>query len=303
MRTVGLLVWLCCAVAAAGCKNKDDAAPDPAALKAQQELVARRDAIMAQRQALQTERDKIDAEIEKVKADGGDTTELAKKKAAIDSQIEGQTSDLTSLTSKIDQVVAQGDAAAGIATREASMGSRERAIAQREERMAERERQLASRERELAQREKETCGTAAPMIIQQVAAPKGGNYSKNDVQKQLGRAKSLMRRRGILTADLPGGAQGLEDEATKAMNDSDWSKAYIYAAQLYRIVEGVKVDRSFIQIKMARLNRQVSAKKVDDATNKELGQMLRDVAQKFGDGNYAAANTRLNALAGQLGSR
>ena len=54
---------------------------------------------------------------------------------------------------------------------------------------------------------------------------------------------------------------------------------------------------------MARLNRQVSAKKVDDATNKELGQMLRDVAQKFGDGNYAAANTRLNALAGQLGNR
>ena len=35
------------------------------------------------------------------------------------------------------------------------------------------------------------------------------------------KAKNLMAKRGILSSDLPGGAQNLEGEATKAMNDSD----------------------------------------------------------------------------------
>ena len=39
MRTVGFVV-LCC-LALAGCKNRGDAAPDPNAAKAQQDLIAR----------------------------------------------------------------------------------------------------------------------------------------------------------------------------------------------------------------------------------------------------------------------
>jgi hypothetical protein len=301
MRTAGVLFYLLViAAGAAACNNKGDASPspDPAAIKAQQDLVARRDAIMPQRQALQSERDKIDAEIEKEKAGGRDTTELEKKKAAIDTQIESQSSDLTSLTTKIDQVVARGDQAAGMASREASMGSREKSMASREEKLAERERLLAQRERDLAQREKETCsGGGTPMIIQ---APSGGKYDKSDVQPLLNKAKGLMTRKGILTADLPSGAQNLESDATKAMNDRDWSKAYIYAAQLYNIVEGIKVDRAFIQAKMTRINKQLGATRVDDATNTKLAQILQDVAQKFGDGNYAAANSKLNSVASEL---
>ena len=67
MRTAGILVWLCLVLGSlVGCKNKGDAEtapPDPAAVKAQQELVARRDALLAQKEKLQGEATKIKEEI------------------------------------------------------------------------------------------------------------------------------------------------------------------------------------------------------------------------------------------------
>jgi len=308
MRTAGNLVAMLLlgvmAVQTVACKSKSDDAskPDPAALKAQQDLIARRDALMAQRQALEGERDKVVSQIQEVEAKGGDPTELAeltRKKEALENQIQGQSTDLTSLTSKIDQVVAAGDASAAIAAREANMGSREGSVAQREKQIAERERLIAQREAALAQREKETCGAATPMIIQ-APAKSGGNYGKADVQPLLAKAKSIMQKKGILSSDLPGGAQHLENQATDAMGAGDWGKAYFAAAQLVGIVEQVKVDRLFIQAKMARLNKRVTASKVDEATNQQLVAILSDVAQKYNDGNFSAANSRLNQLASQL---
>jgi len=262
MRIVGILFAVGCALATAACKDKNSdaaAAPDPAALKAQQELVARRDALLAQREKLQHDRDQVDAEIEKVKATGGDTSELDKRRAAIESDLQTQTSEYSSLNTKLDQVVAQGTSSAAIAAREASMSSRERTVAQREAAMAERERTLASRERELAQREKDTCGGAQPMIIQQVAAPKGGNYTRKDIEPLLGKARAQMAKKGILGSDL-GPASGLEAESTKAMADGDWGKAYLAAAQLAATVDAIKIDRGFITAKYGRLNARVNAK-------------------------------------------
>ena len=299
-----VLSWLVCAVVAVGCKSKDDdnAAPDPEALKAQQELIARRDALMAQRQTIESNISKLDAEIQVKKANNEDTADLEKQKRDLQAKLEGQESDLSSLTSKIDKVVAQGGTAAAIATREAAMSQRESKVAQREREFAERERAIAQREAALAQREKETCGAATPMIIQ-AAPPKGGNYTKADVAPLLARAKNAMRKKGILPADLPGGAQSLENQATDAMAANDWGKAYFAAQQLVAIVDSIKVDRLFIQAKMARLNRQVTSSKVDEATNQQLVAALADVAQKYNDGNFASANTRLNQLATQLAQR
>lgn len=284
-----------------GCKGKGgaSAAPDPEALKAQQDLIARRDALMQQRQSMETELGTIDADIAEKKAKNEDTADLEKRKSEIEAKLKGQDSDLTSLTSKIDQVVAQGGNAANIATREAAMSTREKSVAQREKEFSDRERQIAKREAELAQRERDTCGTAAPMIIQAPPAKEGG-YSKSDVGPLLTKAKDLMRKKGILAADLPGGAQGLENAATDAMGSKDWGKAYFAAQQLYAIVDGIKIDRLFIQAKMGRMNRQVMASKVDEATNQQLTAALSEVTSKYNDGNYAAANTRLNALAQQL---
>jgi hypothetical protein len=284
-----------------GCKDKSDASasPDPEALKAQQELIARRDALMQQRQSMESEIGKIDAEIATKKASNEPTAELEKKKADLEAKLQGQDTDLSSLTSKIDQVVSQGGNAANLAAREAAMSSREKGVAQREREFAEREKSIAQREAALAQREKETCGAAAPMIIQS-APPKGGSYDKGDVSPLLAKAKEQMRKKGILPADLPGGAQDLENKVTDAMGSKDWNKAYFAAQQLYAIVDSIKIDRLFIQAKMARLNRQFSSAKLDEDTNKQLAGILSDVATKYNDGNFSAANSRLNQLAQQL---
>lgn len=296
-------VWLIALlVIVTGCKGKGDtsASPDPEALKAQQELIARRDALMQQRQSMESELGKIDVEIQTKKAKNEDTAELEKRKGEIEAKLKGQDSDLTSLTSKIDQVVAQGGTAAALAGREAAMSARESKVAQREREFAERERAIAQREAALAQREKETCGAAAPMIIHSAPPKGGGSYSKSDVAPVLAKAKDMMRKKGILPADLPGGAQGLENQATDAMGANDFNKAYFAAQQLLAIVDSIKIDRLFIQAKMARLNRQVTSSKVDEATNQQLVAALADVAQKYNDGNFGAANSRLNQLAAQL---
>lgn len=297
MRTVGLLLVFAVWLGSFGCKGNTDAsaAADPAALKAQQELVQRREALMAQRKKLEGERDQLDEEIKQVTAKGGDATELAKKRAALDTQIQTQSSDLSSISTKIDQVVAQGDAAAGIAGREGAMARRESLVASREATFADRERSLAAREAALAQREKETCGAGGGTTILQVPMPQGGAHSRRDIDPLLGRARATMQKKGLLPNDL-GPAANLESEATAAMKSNDWGKAYLAAAQLSATVEAIKIDRNFVSAKTARLQAFVRSGKRDEAVQQQLAKGLEEVMQRFGDGDFARANQKLNQL-------
>jgi chromosome segregation ATPase len=290
-----VLVWL--AATAAACKDRGDAsaAPDPAALKAQQDLVKRRDALLEQRQKLESQRTAVLEQIQKAEASGGDTKELSKQRDDLTAQIDGQSAELGQMSEKLTSLSTKLDSAAEIAVREDRIAQREGRVAAREAALGDRERGLAGREEKLAQREKETCSTAPPMIIQTAKAD--GKYTKADVQPLLARARATMTKKGILLADLPGPAQGLESESTRAMADGDWGKAYFAAAQLVAMVDAVKIDRAFIQAKTARLSNQVKASRPDDATNQQLTSALADVMQKYNDGNFAAANQRLNQLA------
>jgi DNA repair exonuclease SbcCD ATPase subunit len=295
MRTVGLVLAL--AVCLGGCKGNNAADPpsDPAAVKAQQELLARRDALMAQRKKLESERDQLDAEIKQITEKGGDATEVIRKRDALVTQIETQGHDLTSLSDKIDQVVAQVGPAAGVAGREAGIATRERQVAERERTFADRERQIAQREAALAQRERETCGVAAPTIVQVPAPTKGSAYTRKDIEPLLKRARAAMQKKGLLENDL-GPAGSLESEATGAMKANDWGKAYLAAAQLAATVDAIKIDRNFIATKAARLQAVIKRSQRDEATQRQLGDGLTDVMQKFGDGDFAAANRKLNQL-------
>ncbi|MGE5185567.1 MAG: hypothetical protein ACM31C_26070 [Acidobacteriota bacterium] len=297
MRAAGLVLLLCFGIASSACKGKNDAdaAPDPAAVKAQQELIARRDALLAARQKLQTERDSIEAQIKDTEAKGGDTSDLVKKKAELDTQIESSTSDLINMVnSKLDAMKASGDRTANIASREAEIASREKAVADREARVAEREKSLVQRDSELAQRWKDTC--AGGQVIIQAPPAKGGNYTKKEVSDAIARARTAMSRRGLLASDVPGFVQ-LENNAAA---ESDPNRAYALASQLYPLVEQVKIDGPFIKAKLARMQAQLRSSKVDEATNAQLAQGITDVTQKYGDGDYAAANRRLNQLAAAL---
>ena len=297
MRTAGFLVFVCLGAVLFGCKNKGDAdaASDPAAVKAQQDLIARRDALLKTRQQLQSDRDKLESEIKNVQAKGGDTAELIKKRSDLDTQIETSTSDLINMVnSKLDAMKQTGDKSERVASREADVGSREKSLADREAKLIDREHEFVKLQGEAAQRWKETCTSGPAMIIQQTA-PKGGNYTKKDVSDMIGKAKAAMGKKGLLTSDLPGPAQGLEAEAGKALNDNDMSKAYFAAAQLAGNVEAIQINRGFIQAKHARLSAMVK-----DSKDPQLSSILSDVMQKYNDGDFAGANKRLNQLAAML---
>jgi hypothetical protein len=302
MRIAGMLVVLCLSAGLVGCKNKGDAdaAADPEAVKAQQELIARRDKLLEARKKLQSDKEKLDIEIKEIQAKGGDASEKLKQKAELETQLESQNESIISLVnSKVDALGKAADKTANVAAREADIASRERTVAEREARIAERERLLAQRDSESAARWKESCAVGAPMIIQS-AAPKDGKYTNKDVSALISKAKKEMSKKNLINSDLPGPAQTLEGEAGKALNENDMSKAYFAAAQLVATIEAIAINRQFIQAKTARLSAQAKAVKLDEATNKQLADILGDVMQKYNDGDFGAANRRLNQLAGLL---
>jgi chromosome segregation ATPase len=300
MRGAWLVVAVCAICVLTGCKNKGDAdaAPDPAALKEQQELLARRDKILQKQEQLKTDRDKLEVDIKSMEASGSDVTEKKKQLADLENQIDNATaSELSQVNSKLDAMKVSGDRSANVAGREADIASRERALAEREARVAEREKSLVQRDAELAQRWKDSCQAGPAVVIQ---APKSGNYTKKDVSDLIARAKAAMQRKGILVGDLSVPAQQLESEAGKALNDNDMSKAYFAAAQLASTIDTMQVNRTFIQTKIARLQEQIKSSKQDAGAMQQLSGVLSDVVDRFGRGDYAGANKRLNELASML---
>lgn len=287
-----------------GCKSNGDggATLDPAALRAQQELLARRDKLLETRKKLKNESTSLGIEISDIEARGGDASEKKRQKDDLDRELNSPTTqaELDQVNSKLDLLKQTGDKTAQVAARESDLATREYALAKREAELAERERHLIQRDSELAQRWKEGCLASGPLIIQQPA--KGGNYARKDVSDLIARAKASMAKKGILVSDLPGGAQGLEAEAGRAMNDNDMGKAYFAAAQLASTVDAILVNRSFLQAKMARVQAQIRTSKLDDAAHQQLSGILSEVIQRFGDGDFSSANKRLNQLVAMLKS-
>jgi myosin heavy subunit len=299
MRTVGLLVLLCLVLGTTGCKSKGDAeaaAPDPAAVKAQQELVARRDALLAQKQKLQSEATSLEVQIKEGKAAGKDTTALEKQQADVKKQMEEQDSNLNNTSSELSALSSKLDAAGGVAAREAAVAKREAEVAIREKEAFQKMKDVLAAEGASADRWKEGCNTGgSPMIIQQVAPPKSGNYSRKEVDALVGRAKASMAKKGLTSADL-GAQANLEGEVTKALSESDWTRGYILASQLVQTIDAIQVNRGFIGAKVQRLQNRVKSANVDEATQAQLTEGLKDVLQKYGDQDFAAANRKINQL-------
>ena len=312
VRSLGVVLAVCFAL---GCKGNKDAepsaeaasapAPDPQAQKEQQDLLARRDALLKSRQDIKDQQAKIEQQRQTIVQQGGDTSELDKKAAELktkDDQLAGEQDQLVdAIASKLAQNdamrTAGNDKAAQVAAREAGMAGREKAVAAREDRVAQREAALADRERQEAVREKETCSAAVPAttIIQTVDAH-GSKYSKKDVEPLLKRARDDMGKKGMLAADLPAQAQGLEREATKAMGDGDYGAAYFAARQLQATVDATKIDRAFISAKIGRLSARMKGTTLDAGKQKQVDDLFSDATAKYGDGDFAGANRKLNQI-------
>lgn len=281
----------------------------------QKELAARRDQLMAARRRLVEDKAKLEAEIKTVEASGGDASTLKNQLAAINSKMETELSQLVAdVSAKVDAINTVGGKEERLAAREADLARREADLARREADLAkrggsaaapgpgvagngdERDAKLLAQIAALADK----CGAGAPPMIVQTVAPKGSNYSRAEVEPLLSKARAGMLKKGLLTGDLPGQVQGLESEATKAMADGDWGKAYLAAAQFAGTVEAIKVDRAFVTAKYNRLNSRVSAQKLDDGKNQQMSKGMQDVMEAFGNGDFAAANRKLNQLAAAL---
>ena len=299
-------------IAVAGCKGSKDAdataaqapTPDPAAQKEQQDLLARRDALLKSRQEIKDEQAKLEQQRQTIAQQGGDTTQIDKQAADLKSKDDALAGEQDQLVDAIASKLAQNDAmrtagndkAAQVAAREAGMAGREKAVAAREDRVAQREAALAAREQQEAVREKETCSAAAPPTIIQTVDAHGSKYTKKDVEPLLKRARDDMGRKGVLAADLPAQAQGLEREATKAMGDGDFGAAYFAARQLQATVDATKIDRAFISAKIGRLSARMKGTTLDAGKQKQVDDLFADATAKYGDGDFATANRKLNQI-------
>jgi hypothetical protein len=186
-----------------------------------------------------------------------------------------------------------GDPLERAAKREQSVASREKEMAGREREMAARERELAAREAVLAKREKETCGA---MAMPKFDPPKGLHYSARDVEPTYKKALKLMQDKGLLTSDLPPGTSNLVEATREAMKKGDYVRAKYDADQLLAIVDEIKVDRSFISAKMARLSAAMRGKKLEVGDRKAVEDLFQEATANYGDGKFPQANTKINRL-------
>ena len=301
-----------------GCKGDEDAGSAAGAVEAagglsdeEADLLQRRDALLNSRRSLREKRAALAQERLRVVASGGDTSELDKKadqlareeaklgsaEAQLNSDLEGLFAQQRAFLSKLGGT---GDKTSQLSAREAGLAGREKSLANRERQVAEREATLAERERKLALRERETCAVAPATIIQ-TAPAKGTRYSKRDVEPALKKARRTMSRRGILRSDLPAAVQNLESEATSAMASGDYAQARFAATQLASTVASIKINKSFIQAKIARLNSRMQGQKLDDKKRQTVDDLFRKATSQYGDGKFDRANKQLNRIYTQLG--
>jgi hypothetical protein len=302
---------------AAGCPKSKPA--DIAPITAEDESLRKNETdLITQRGTLQRERKKLaDARAEIVERRsqlGHDSTgqaaldEAEKKLLAQENDLSTQESTVNEkldellkmrgdLVKRATQVVATAPGADPLeraAKREQTVASREREIAERERDVAARESQMAAREATLAKRERDTCGGAA--MPAKVDLPKGLHYSSKDVEPIYRKALKLMQDKGLLSSDLPPGTGKLVDDTREAMKKGDFVRAKYDADQLLATVEEIKIDRSFISAKMARLSAAMRGKKLDGGDKKTVEDLFQEATANYGDGKFPQANLKINRL-------
>jgi hypothetical protein len=259
--------------------------------------------LLGQRGVLQRERKKLsDARaeiIDRRKQLGHDSAGQAaldseeQKLLAQESALSQKESDVNG---KLDALLAERDRLVVRATQAVagapSADPLERA-ARREKDVATRERELGEREARELKRERETC--SAPPTVQ-LEIPKGLKYSAHDVEPIYRKALKRMQERGLLAPDLPPSSARLVDEVREAMKKGDYVRAKYDADSLLATVEGIRIDRTFISAKMARLAQAMHGHKLASAERKTIEGLFQDATANYGDGKFPQANGKINRL-------
>jgi hypothetical protein len=203
--------------------------------------------------------------------------------------------DLIQRATQVAALPTSGDPAERATRREQGVAGREKDLARREADLADREKQLAERETRQAKREKETCGVAQALPAK-IDFPKGLKYSSHDVEPVYKKALKTMQERGLLNPDLPPGATHLSDDIRESMKKADFVRAKYDADQLLATVEEIKIDRSFISAKMARLSAAMRGRKLEGAERRTVEELFQEATANYGDGKFPQANLKINKL-------
>ena len=311
-------------VAAAGGCHRPPPPADVAPITAEDESLKKSETdLLGQRGMLQRERKKLsDARAELVERRsqlGHDSTgqaaiddaekslltkegELSQQEQQVNDKLDLLLKARDQLVQKATQVVATSPGADPLeraARREQTVASREKELAERERDVGQREKDLASREATLARRERDTCGAVAA-VPAKIELPKGLHYTAHDVEPVYKKALKLMQERGLLTSDLPPGTSKLVDETRDAMKKADYVRAKYDADQLLATVEEIKIDRSFISAKMARLSAAMHGRKLDGGDRKSVEDLFQEATANYGDGKFPQANIKINRLFAML---
>ena len=296
-----------------GCKQTVDTAPiaaEAAGLQQHEnELLGRRGALQRERTSISQQRQQL---LEKRTSGGATQSTLDEEDKQLTAKELAVASEQSAVDQKLDELlharaelvqkatsVAQGSSGADplehAARREQSVAEREKSMAGRESELADREAKLASREAQAARSAKEGCSPVAGAPLSTAPAV-GKKYGAHDVEPVYRKALKIMQERGILAADLPPGTSKLIDETKAAVKAGDFMRAKYAADQLLGTVEEIKIDRTFISAKMARLSSAMRGKKLEGDAGKSTDALLRDATAHYSDGRFTDSNQKINKL-------
>ncbi len=307
--------------AAPGCKDKKPlrgdedvkavVAEDRRITEKENELLARRGVLQRERNGLRDKRVEIITKkmtLPETDSEGKQELEQEESKLA---RLEASlvTQELTlnkKLQSLLDQrtglVDKLGEDKSGkdvlITRREYSVALREKDFARREGVISKREKILAAREQALAERQARGCPKATT-VVQSYTPPSstgGGSYTRKDVEPVYRAALKAMNKKGVLTADLPAGADRLVTEVRHSVSKGDYVRAKYAADQLLATVRKMKINRGFIGTKIDRLSRAIKRTPPSNANREKVNTLFQQATANYGDGRFIRANSRLNRI-------
>ena len=197
-----------------------------------------------------------------------------------------------------------------------TMEQREQAMAQREREVALREKDVGRRESEAAhglqeiaklveQLREEIASNKTSRLAPTAAAPVA-TVSRAAVLRLQHQVRQKMDTRGILPDDLPTTQRSLDSSAAGAITSHDFATAQDALTQLSQAIDGIIVNHTFVQAKMARINRQFEEKKRtawDESQKKRVQGLLAEASDSFSDGRYDRANKKINQIYALLQGR
>jgi len=213
----------------------------------------------------------------------------------------------TQLLDRISQMTSGAKAGSNMEQREVKLAHREKDLASREKDLAEREAKLAQREAQATQTLQDLNSVLAALkdapatrtVVVNAPAPKSDapTASRSQAQKAQKALRQRMNAKGVLSEDLPPTAKTLSAQGDEAMGSKEWGDAVAAYEEALQIVDGIVINQSFVQGKMARLNRAITSTELNEALKKKVQGLLADIGDAAAEGRYDRANKKANQIA------